>query len=71
MSTQEVDMNENFLMTQDAARVLGKSPETVRGYERTGKLTAIRTVSGRRLFKESDVKALAAKLSEQPNSDPA
>ena len=44
-----------YMMTQDVARILGKSPETVRFYERTGKLPAIKTVGGRRLFREVDV----------------
>ena len=43
------------MMTQDVARILGKSPETVRFYERNGKLPAVRTVGGRRLFRKVDV----------------
>jgi excisionase family DNA binding protein len=57
-------------MVNDAAKILRKSEQTVRWYEKEGKLAAIRTAGGRRLFKESDVLALAAKLSEQ-HSTPA
>lgn len=49
-------------MTSEAARLLGKSEQTVRAYERTGKLPAIKTSFGKRLFLESDVKELAQKL---------
>jgi excisionase family DNA binding protein len=56
---------DTLLMVNDAAKILRKSEQTVRWYEKEGKLAAIRTAGGRRLFKESDVRALAAKLSEQ------
>ena len=56
---------ETLLMVNDAAKILCKSEQTVRWYEKEGKLAAIRTASGRRLFKESDVGALAAKSSAQ------
>jgi DNA-binding transcriptional MerR regulator len=58
-------MVETLLMTSDAARLLGRSAESVRVYERSGKLPAIKTTKGRRLFKESDVRDLAAKLAEK------
>ena len=50
---------EEFLLTTEAARVLGKSAETVRLYERVGRLYAIRTSSGVRLFRKADVLRLA------------
>jgi DNA-binding transcriptional MerR regulator len=53
---------ETFLMTSDAARLLGKSAEAVRFYERTGRLASTKTTNGRRLFLEKDVRALAKKL---------
>jgi DNA-binding transcriptional MerR regulator len=52
-------MDDRLLMTQDAALILKKSPETVRLYVRTGKLAAKRTPSGRRLYSELEVRALA------------
>lgn len=48
---------EHFLTTLDVAQRLGKSPETVRYYERTGKLPAIKTLSGQRIFRLADVEA--------------
>lgn len=55
---------EQLLTTSDAARALRRSVESVREYERTGRLPAIRTQSGVRLFKLSDVEQLAADLSK-------
>jgi excisionase family DNA binding protein len=54
-------MNE-FLTTLDAAKLLGRSVERVRDYEREGRLPAQRTQSGQRLFKLSDVERLAKEL---------
>jgi len=58
-----------FLMTSDAARILGKSAESVRYYERTGKLAAMKTANGRRLFKEKDVRAFAEQLSRKASAE--
>jgi DNA-binding transcriptional MerR regulator len=54
---------DEFLMVTDSAKILDRSAQTVRFYERTGKLAAIRTADGTRLFRRSDVEALAVKLS--------
>lgn len=51
-----------LLTTSDAARVLNRSVDRVRGLEREGKLPAQRTRSGQRLFKASDVERLAKQL---------
>lgn len=53
---------EEILTTCDAAKVLDRSVDRVRDYEREGKLPAKRTRSGQRLFKASDVEALAKEL---------
>lgn len=53
---------EELLTTSDAARVLNRSVDRVRDYEREGKLPAQRTRSGQRLFKASDVDRLAKQL---------
>ena len=51
----------NDLMTpSDAARILGLSADSVRVLGDSGRLPALRTVSGRRLFKRGDVEHLAA-----------
>ena len=51
--------DEEFLTTLDASRIFKKSPETVRLWEKQGKLPAIRTPGGQRLFKRDDVERLA------------
>jgi excisionase family DNA binding protein len=59
--TQETATSPNDLMTpSDAARVLGLSADSVRVLGDTGRLPALRTVSGRRLFRRGDVEHLAA-----------
>lgn len=59
--------NDKFLMTTAAARLLNRSAEAVRSYERSGKLPAMKTANGHRLFRESDVLELARKL-KQPEA---
>lgn len=44
-----------FLLTNEAARVLSVAPSTVLHYERTGQLAAMRTQGGVRLFRRIDV----------------
>jgi excisionase family DNA binding protein len=53
---------DQLLTTSDAARVLNRSADCIRGYERDGKLPAQRTRSGQRLLKASDVDRLAKQL---------
>lgn len=50
--------------TSDAAKILDRSAQMVRIYERTGKLPAMRTRSGVRVFLECDVRKFAAELRE-------
>ncbi|UVT18400.1 MAG: helix-turn-helix domain-containing protein [Nitrospira sp.] len=54
-------MNE-YLTTLDTAKLLGRSVERVRDYEREGRLPAQKTRSGQRFFKLSDVEQLAKEL---------
>jgi len=49
-----------LLTVADAARCLGVTPAHVRHLESTGKLRAVRTVSGVRIFTSEDVDRLAA-----------
>ncbi len=68
-----------FLTVLDAARLLDRSPESVRVYEKAGKLRAIRTKSGIRLFRRQEVERFLAertkhqsrKLSERLDQVPA
>ena len=46
---------ENYLTCNDAAKVAEVSPDSIRLYEKTGKLAAIKTASGIRLFRKRDV----------------
>jgi excisionase family DNA binding protein len=55
-------MGDLLLTTSDAARRLNRSVDSVRGYEREGKLAAQKTRSGQRLFKLADVDRLAKQL---------
>jgi len=53
---------DELLTTLDAAKLLARSVDRVRDYEREGKLPAQRTRSGQRLFKLSDVHRLLEQL---------
>ena len=47
-----------LLTVGDVARALGVAPETIRLWERLGKLPAQRTASGMRLFRWEDVERM-------------
>lgn len=51
---------EKLLTPGDVARICVVSPDTVRLWERKGKLRGLRTESGIRLFRRRDVERLAA-----------
>jgi excisionase family DNA binding protein len=51
-----------WLTTSEAAKVLDRSADTVRLYERTGKLPAQKTKRGQRLFSVEDVERLAKQM---------
>ena len=53
---------DELLTTLDSAKLLGRSVERVRDYEREGRLPAQKTRSGQRLFKLSDVLRLLKQL---------
>jgi excisionase family DNA binding protein len=52
------DSSDPLLTTGDAARILTCSVDWVRQLERAGRLLAIRTIGGQRLFRLKDVLAL-------------
>ena len=54
-----------LLTTADVARILGVVPATVRLMERDGRLPALKTPGGQRLFTRSDVEHLAAARTER------
>ena len=51
---------DQLLTTTDVARLIGVLSETIRLWENTGKLPAIRTSSGIRLFTRGDVERVAS-----------
>jgi excisionase family DNA binding protein len=53
-------MDQQLLTVADAARRLGVTPAAVVAMERAGKLTALRTEGGMRLFVLKDVERLVA-----------
>lgn len=53
-------MHESFLTVGDAARIVAVVPATIRLWERSGKLPAVRTLGGVRLFHRADVERIAA-----------
>jgi excisionase family DNA binding protein len=57
-----------LLLTNDVARILGVSPETVRLLERLGRLPALKTERGVRLFDRRDVERLAREREERRTS---
>ena len=54
-----------FLLTSDVARALKRSVQSVRHYERSGRLPAQRTPDGTRLYRADDVRRLAQELAER------
>jgi excisionase family DNA binding protein len=58
-------MSETFMTTHDAAKLLDVSPQYLRKLEETGKISAMRTVGGYRIFKAEDVERLAAERERQ------
>ena len=55
----------NFLLTNDAARHLGVSPQTIRMWERTGIIQALKSPRGTRIFSRSDVERLGREREAQ------
>lgn len=55
---------QDFLTVSEAAAVLGVATATLRHWDRTGKLTAVRhPINGYRLYRRSDLDALLRQLS--------
>ena len=56
------DETNPLLTTSGAARILKKSPDRVRDLESCGRLRALRTENGQRIFRLEDVVALAREM---------
>jgi DNA-binding transcriptional MerR regulator len=52
-------LDDQFMAPCDAAKFLECTPDNVRALERRGQLPALRTPSGRRIFRTVDVERLA------------
>ena len=60
-----------FLSANDAAEILGVTAQMVRLYERAGKLRALRTAGGIRLFFREEVDEFAAKRRNEQRKAPS
>ena len=61
MTTRDTQSNEEWLPIGEAARLLGVSVETVRRWERQGRITpARRTLGGQRRFLRDDIAKIKA-----------
>jgi len=49
---------EEYLAVSEAAALIGVSVDTLRRWKRDGRIKAVRTPTGHRRFKRSDVEAL-------------
>jgi excisionase family DNA binding protein len=54
-----------YLQTYEVAKRVGRSSETIRLWERLGRLPAIKTGRGMRLFHEDDVAKLEEELARK------
>lgn len=61
-------LDDSALLTSDVARVFDVSGEAVRKWERTGRLPALRTISGVRIFAGRDVLRLQAERASASTS---
>jgi excisionase family DNA binding protein len=68
MSLKRVDGPDDLMTATDAGRILGVSVDMVRVLARNGGLPFQATVGGVRLFKRSDVDALARQRAQRKQS---
>jgi excisionase family DNA binding protein len=69
MSSKDLGLppNEKWLSLQEASRMLGVHPATLRQWADSGKIPTVRTPGGHRRFAESDVRALLEPEPLQPS----
>jgi excisionase family DNA binding protein len=65
MHKAKFQTGDEFLTTAPAAREIGVSAQTVIQWERDGKLPAIKTATGMRLFRREDIERLKAQREEK------
>jgi excisionase family DNA binding protein len=54
----------DLVLTSEAARILGVSAQSVRQWERSGRLHATKTAGGVRLFSRTDVEEMRRSIDE-------
>jgi excisionase family DNA binding protein len=62
--SEEVPAQEVLLTPSEVATLFRVDPKTVTRWAKAGKLTSIRTLGGHRRYKESEVKALLNKITQ-------
>jgi len=63
-------MTNKLITIQDAAKILGVNPETLRRWDRKGKYVAKRhPINGYRIYDEKDIKALLNKIEKGESLD--
>ena len=61
LPAEEIPLADDTLLTPaEAGRILGLTSDGVRALNNKGRLPALKTLTGRRLFRRSDVERLAA-----------
>ncbi len=61
----EKNESPTFMVTSEVARFLGMSAEQIRSLERAGKLSAMRTAGGIRLFHRSNIEEFSRHRAEK------
>jgi DNA-binding transcriptional MerR regulator len=61
---------EKFLLASEAGRLAGYSAENIRVLERAGKLKALKTAGGVRLFAREDIDRLAQQRKQKDSKRP-
>ncbi len=65
------DANEELMTATDAGHILGLSADMVRTLHRRGRLAALVTVRGHRLFRREDVERLAEERAKERAAGPS
>jgi excisionase family DNA binding protein len=58
MQSKHADKADDLLTTGESADIVGVSVDTIKRWERAGKITSLRTPTGHRRFRRGDVEAL-------------
>ncbi len=67
-ATNGLRLDEMLLTPSEAGKILGITSDAVRALNNRGALVALKTMSGRRLFRRSDIEQLAEQRSARRKS---